>query len=65
MWAVKLFEDFKRRAHSAPWEKVAKSGTERLCAPMSSIILKSFNSVGHVIREEIEIEDFKTHAPGR
>ena len=31
-----------------------KSGSERLCATMSSIILHSFNVVGHVMKEEIE-----------
>ena len=49
--------------HSAPWEEIEKSRTERLCAPMSSIILQSFNLVGHIIMEEIEIEDFKRRAP--
>ena len=39
-------EDFKRRAS---WEEIAKSATGGLCAPLSSIILQSFNSVGHVI----------------
>ena len=33
------------------WEEIAKSGTERICAPMASIILPTFNLVGHVIRE--------------
>ena len=37
-----------------PWEEIAKSGTELLCTPTSSIILQSFNLVGHVIKEEIE-----------
>ena len=32
-----------------PWEEIAKSGTMRLCAPMSRIIMQSFNIVGHVI----------------
>ena len=39
---------------TAPLGEIAKSGTERLCAPMSSIILQSFNLVGHEIREKIE-----------
>ena len=30
---------------------------------MSSIISQSFNSIGHVIREEIGIKDFKKRAP--
>ena len=58
------FEYFKRRA---PWEEIANSGTEQLCAPMSSITLRSFNLVGHVIREEIEktelITDGRTSDP--
>ena len=51
------------RPHSAQWEEIAKSGTERLCAPKFSNILQSFNVVGHVIRGKIEIEDFKRRAP--
>ena len=51
------------RPHSASWEEIAKSETERLCAPMSFIILQSFNLVGHVILEELIIEDFKRRAP--
>ena len=44
-------ENFKERA---PWEEIAKSGTERICAPISSITPQSFNLVGHVMTEEIE-----------
>ena len=46
-----------------PWKKIAKYGTEQLCAPLSSIILQSFNLIGHVIGKEIEIEHFKRRAP--
>ena len=49
--------------HSAPWEEIEKSRTERLCAPMTSITLQCFKLVGHVIKEEIETEDFKRRAP--
>ena len=52
-------EDFKSRA---PCEEISKSGTERLCTPMFSIILRNFNSVGHVMMEEVQIEDFKIRA---
>ena len=48
-------EAFKRHA---PREEIAKSENERLCAPISRFILQSFNLVGHVLREEIEIENF-------
>ena len=55
-----------RGAHfSVPCEEIAKSGTERLRAPKSSIILRSFNLVGRVIREEIGIEYFRRRAPRR
>ena len=48
------------RTYSFPWEEIAKSGPERLCAPMSSIILQSFNLVGHIMREEIQKTELLT-----
>ena len=56
VWKEKTFcmKDLKNFKKGAPWEKIAKSGTERLWGPMASITLQSFNSIGHVIREEIE-----------
>ena len=45
-------EYFKSAPPQRLLEEIVKSGTERLCALISSIILQSFNSVGHVIKEE-------------
>ena len=54
----------KGAPHSAPWREIAKTGTKRLCAPMFSITLQSFNfakfKVGHVIREDIEKTELLT-----
>ena len=50
----------KNSPHNAPWEGIVKSGTERLCAPMSGITLQSFNLVGHVIRKEKEKTELLT-----
>ena len=44
----------------APREEIAESGTERLCASTSGIILQSFSLVGHVISEEIERTELLT-----
>ena len=45
--------------------KIRDCATLRLCAPTSSIILQRFNIVGHVIKEEVKIEDFKRRATQR
>ena len=50
-----------RKKHGALWHhfwiswlEIAKSGTERLCEPMSKIILSSSNIIGPAIRKDIE-----------
>ena len=55
----------KARPYSATWAVIAKLGTERLCARMSSIILQSFDLAGHVIRRRYKVKISRGAPPQR